>query len=96
MSVSRTDEDDGPRLVFADGTQSLYLADMCGDGLTDLVRMRNGEICYWPNLGYGRFGAKVAMDNAPWFDAPDLFESAPHPPRRHRRLGHERHYLPWT
>ena len=32
---------------------------MTGDGLTDLVRVRNGEICYWPNLGYGRFGAKV-------------------------------------
>ena len=32
---------------------------MSGDGLTDLVRIRNGEVCYWPNLGYGRFGAKV-------------------------------------
>ena len=47
---------------------------MCGDGLTDLVRIRNGEVCYWPNLGYGRFGAKVTMDNAPWFDWPDQFE----------------------
>ena len=27
---------------------------MSGDGLTDLVRIRNGEVCYWPNLGYGR------------------------------------------
>src|SRR5262249_23964126 len=32
------------------------------------------EVCYWPNLGYGRFGAKVTMDNAPWLDAPDLFD----------------------
>src|SRR5262249_35034988 len=47
------DEEQGPRLVFADGTQSIYLADMCGDGLTDLVRIRNGEVCYWPNQGYG-------------------------------------------
>ncbi|MBX9895649.1 MAG: FG-GAP-like repeat-containing protein [Nitrosomonas sp.] len=67
------DEEQGPRLVFADGTQSIYLADMCGDGLTDLVRIRNGEICYWPNIGYGHFGAKVTMDNAPWFDHPDQF-----------------------
>lgn len=67
-------EEQGPQLVFADGTQSIYLADMSGDGLTDLVRLRNGEVCYWPNLGYGRFGAKVTMDNAPWFDAPDLFD----------------------
>jgi len=67
------DEEKGPRIVFFDSTQSIYLADMSGDGLTDIVRIRNGEVCYWPNLGYGRFGAKVTMDNAPWFDAPDIF-----------------------
>src|SRR6185369_5565892 len=49
-------------------------ADLSGDGLTDLVRIRNGEVCYWPNLGYGRFGAKVTMDGAPWFDEPDQFD----------------------
>jgi len=68
------DEQDGPRVVFADRTQSIYLADMSGDGLTDIVRVRNGEICYWPNLGYGHFGPKVTMDRAPWFDTPDLFD----------------------
>jgi RHS repeat-associated protein len=68
------DEEKGPRLVFVDGTQSIYLADMCGDGLTDLVRIRDGEVCYWPNLGYGRFGSKVTMDNAPHFDTPDQFD----------------------
>src|SRR5207249_2028670 len=64
-----------------DGTQSVYLADMCGDGLTDLVRIRNGEVCYWPNLGYGRFGAKITMDSAPLFDLPERFE------QRRIRLG---------
>jgi RHS repeat-associated protein len=68
------DEERGPRLVFADGTQSIHLADLSGDGLADLVRIRNGEVCYWPNLGYGRFGAKVTMDHAPHFDHPDQFE----------------------
>lgn len=68
------DEEKGPQVLFADGTQSVYLADMSGDGLTDIVRIRNGEVCYWPNLGYGRFGAKVSMDGAPWFDAPDLYD----------------------
>lgn len=68
------DEERGPALVFADLTQSVYLADLSGDGLTDIVRIRNGEVCYWPNLGYGRFGAKVTMDNPPCFDHPDLFE----------------------
>jgi RHS repeat-associated protein len=68
------DEERGPRLIFADRTESIYLADLSGDGLSDLVRVRNGEICYWPNLGYGRFGSKVTMDNAPWFDHPDQFD----------------------
>jgi RHS repeat-associated protein len=68
------DEDRGPALVLADGTGSIYLADMSGDGLADLVRIRNGEVCYWPNLGYGRFGAKITMDGAPVFDYPDRFD----------------------
>jgi hypothetical protein len=68
------DEEQGPALVFADGTQSVYLADLSGDGLADIVRVRNGEVAYWPSLGYGRFGAKITMDNSPWFDSPDLFD----------------------
>ncbi len=75
------DEEKGPTLVFAEPTESIYLADMSGDGLTDLVRVRNGDVSYWPNLGYGRFGAKVTMANAPWFDAPDQFD------QRRIRLG---------
>jgi hypothetical protein len=68
------DEEKGPRLIFADSTQSIYLADFSGDGLTDIVRIRNSEVCYWSNLGYGRFGSKVTMDKAPRFDRPDLFD----------------------
>lgn len=64
----------GPDLVFNDGTQSIYLADMSGDGLTDLVRIRNGEVCYWPNLGYGKFGNKITFDLSPHFDNPDQFD----------------------
>ena len=69
-----SDDEKGPRLVFADGTQSVYLADLSGDGLTDLVRICNGEVCYWPNLGYGHFGAKLTMDHAPTVDYPDQFD----------------------
>ena len=72
--IQSLDEEIGPRVIFADGTDSVYLADLSGDGLTDLVRIRNGEVCYWPNLGYARFGAKISMDNAPWFDNPDQFD----------------------
>ncbi len=69
------DEEQGPRFVFADGTESIFLADMTGDGLSDIVRVRNGSTCYWPNLGYGRFGAKVLLDDSPWLDAPDQFDA---------------------
>ena len=70
------DEEKGPHLVFADITQTIFLADMSGDGLADIVRIRNGEVCYWPNLGYGKFGSKISMDNAPVFDHPDAFNPA--------------------
>lgn len=73
------DEERGPKVVLADGMQSIFLADMSGDGLSDLVRVRNGEICYWPNLGYGRFGTKVSMDHAPRFTDEERFD-----PRRIR------------
>ena len=73
------DEEMGPRLVFADAAQSIFLGDMSGDGLTDLVRVRVGEVCYWPNLGYGRFGPKVTMDGVGLIDRPDQFD-----PRRAR------------
>lgn len=70
------DEEAGPHIVFADAKQTIYLADMSGDGMTDILRMRNGEVCYWPNLGYGKFGAKITLDNAPVFDHPEAFNPA--------------------
>ena len=72
-TVKNFDEETGPHIVFADSRQTIFLADMSGDGLTDIVRIRNAEVCYWPNLGYGKFGKKVSMDHAPVFDHPDSF-----------------------
>jgi RHS repeat-associated protein len=68
------DEEIGPAILFGDGTQTVMTADMNGDGLVDIVRVRNGEVCYWPNLGYGKFGAKVSMRGAPYFDSADHFD----------------------
>jgi len=67
------DNENLPALLWRDPEQFVHLADMSGDGLTDLVRIRNGEVCYWPNLGYGQFGPKILMDNCPWFDIRDEF-----------------------
>ncbi len=68
------DEEQGPHIVFQEAFQTIFLADLSGSGMTDICRIRNGEICYWPNFGYGRFGAKVTMANAPHFDTPDAFD----------------------
>jgi RHS repeat-associated protein len=74
--VNSAHEDRGPVVVWTDPASAVVLADMCGDGLADIVRVRNGEVCYWPNLGYGRFGPKVTMSGAPGFDHLGLFEPA--------------------
>lgn len=73
FATKSLDEEKGPSIVFADQEQAIFLADMSGDGLADIVRIRNSEICYWANIGYGRFSAKINMSNAPLFDHPDLF-----------------------
>lgn len=73
---NKIDENVGPRVVFANNDETIHLADMTGDGLTDLVRIRSrGEVCYWPNLGFGRFGPKIIMDNSPHLDEADQYDS---------------------
>jgi len=47
---------------------------MCRDGITDLVRIQNGKVCCWPNQGNGHFGARITMENAPWFDNRDQLD----------------------
>jgi Salmonella virulence plasmid 65kDa B protein len=70
------DDRDGPGVLFGDQTEAIYLADMSGDGLSDMVRVRNGQICYFPNLGWGRWGRQVIMDRWPWFAPEGLFDQS--------------------
>jgi len=65
----------GPNVVFAAYDHSVFLADMTGDGLKDIVRIMNGNISYWPNMGHGKLGPKITMSNAPRFDSPSLFDA---------------------
>ena len=44
----------GTPLRFSDS--DVKLADMNGDGLTDIARVRQGDIKYWPGRGDGTFG----------------------------------------
>ena len=58
---------------------------MTGDGLNDIVLVHDGRIDYWPNLGYGRFGRRVSMANAPLLDGDCRPPAAvPGRPQRHR------------
>jgi RHS repeat-associated protein len=58
-----------PDFSFAD--PRVRFADMTGDGMDDIVLINSGNVSYWPNLGYGRFGKKITMKNSPRF--PDEF-----------------------
>jgi RHS repeat-associated protein len=70
-----SDDNQGAAIVFADPEETVQLADMSGDGMVDIVRVRNGEVAYWPNLGYGRFGAKVTLASSPVFAGQDEFDA---------------------
>jgi hypothetical protein len=65
----------GPQLLFSDPTGNTLIADMTGDGLPDIVRVDRSNIEYWPNLGYGRFGPRVTMDDPPTLDGDDGFDA---------------------
>jgi RHS repeat-associated protein len=52
---------------FSFSDPRIRFADMTGDGLQDIVLISSGRVQYWPNLGYGRFGNKLNMANAPVF-----------------------------
>jgi RHS repeat-associated protein len=63
LLAAKGDGKERPDVDFADPL--VRLADMNGDGLDDLVRIRSGRIEYWPGLGYGRYGHRVVMSNSP-------------------------------
>lgn len=63
-----------PKLIWSAGHTGMFLADMNGDGMTDIVLIRNGDVSYWPNMGYGNFGLRIQMDGSPFFDAGDAFD----------------------
>lgn len=67
-------------LSFSD--PRVKLADMTGDGLTDIVFISNGIARYWPNLGFGSFGAAVTMIGAPVFEDANRYGSEGFDPAR--------------
>ncbi|WP_431993865.1 SpvB/TcaC N-terminal domain-containing protein [Streptomyces albogriseolus] len=45
----------------------VQFADMFGDGLAHRVRVTDGRVEVWPNLGYGRFAGPLVMAGSPRF-----------------------------
>ncbi|OJJ43116.1 hypothetical protein ASPZODRAFT_74951, partial [Penicilliopsis zonata CBS 506.65] len=69
--------DHPPCLVSPDAARiGTYLADMTGDGLSDLVEVRQGRVVYWPNHVHGQFGAPVLMGHSPIFTEHGEFSPA--------------------
>ena len=66
LMARRPDLDQFPDVFFDD--PRVRLADMSGTGLNDIVLIHNGRVEYWPNLGYGRFGKRITMQDSPRFD----------------------------
>jgi RHS repeat-associated protein len=69
-----------PDLDLAD--PHVKLADMTGDGLTDLVLVHDRRLEYWPYLGYGRWGRSVSMAGAPRFADAAVYASTDFDPHR--------------
>lgn len=55
-----------PQRLIGDDYAAVYLADMSGDGLQDIVEISNGRVTYWPNYGRGRFGSAITMVASPF------------------------------
>ena len=66
----------GPAPPADDTAVEWFSADMSGDGLPDLVRLRGGRVDYWPNLGWGRYGGRVTMTGTLTLDAPSSFDGS--------------------
>ncbi len=64
-----------PKVVFSDPERKIFLADMSGDGLTDIVKITHQSIVYYPNMGYGKFGEMIVMSNPPLLDSLDQFDA---------------------
>ena len=69
-SAPRSRKTEAPLPVTSnpDARELIRFTDVFGDGGNHLVRIRSGSVECWPNLGYGSFGTKVEVANAPHFE----------------------------
>jgi len=65
FQVHRKDLANFPDVNFSD--PRVKWADMSGDGLSDILLVHDGNIEYWPYMGYGNWGKRIHMHNSPRF-----------------------------
>lgn len=46
----------------------VYVTDMTGDGLQDVVTIEPGRVTYWPSFGRGQWGERITMQTPPRFE----------------------------
>lgn len=63
--VERQQLEKFPNLNFSD--PHVKWGDIAGSGLQDILLVYDGKTEYWPNLGYGNWGAPIFMHNSPRF-----------------------------
>ena len=63
--VERKALENFPNVNFSD--PRVKWGDLSGDGLQDLALVYDGNVEYWPNLGYGTWGRRLHMRNSPRF-----------------------------
>jgi hypothetical protein len=63
--VERRALEEFPNVNFSD--PRVRWSDVTGDGLQDILLVYDGNVEYWPNLGYGNWGRRVHMRNSPRF-----------------------------
>jgi len=61
--VARESLETFPNVRFSDAR--VRVADMDGDGLSDVVLITDGRVDYWSSQGRGRFAPRVTMRNSP-------------------------------
>ena len=61
--VERQALEEFPNVNFSD--PRVKWADMTADGLQDIVLVHDGNVAYWPNLGYGNWGKRIHMRHSP-------------------------------
>jgi RHS repeat-associated protein len=67
VEVPRQQTPDEVAPLNQDLSLDYFFADMSGDGLLDQVRVRNGRVEYWPQLGNAKFGDPILMEDSPIF-----------------------------